>query len=240
MPSLVTVSGERLELEHRRSYTLGRAADCDIVVSDVACSRRHARITVASSQSLALFIEDMGSRNGTFVNEERIWDRTAIKEGALVRVGATVYLLQMAGDDEDAELDTGTVAIEKFSLGTEIDDEMLRVIERDGPLSTHFAGKLETLGLLEVLQMLINGQRSGTLNLNLADGQGRIEVRGGEVHSALYQEMAGFMALVQMAHESKGTFWMVEKSTPCQRTIHESSSQLLIELCKAVDESPVS
>jgi hypothetical protein len=237
MPSLITVSGQRIELERNRSYVLGRGQGCDVVVADMACSRRHARITVGGEGRQALFIEDLGSRNGTYVNDARIWDRTAIKDGCLVRIGATIYMLMMDETEPREELfDTGTVAIEKLSFGTDIDSEMLRVLRRDGPSPTNFAGKLETFSLIDVLQLLIHNQRSGTLHLALRDGQGSIEVRHGEVHNAAYQGLEGFQALVSMAHEKCGTFWLVEKTKPCERAIVERSAHLLVELCKTLDE----
>ena len=195
MPSLLTANGNRIDLEPNRSYVLGRANECDVVVGDMACSRRHARLTVGGEARRVLFIEDMGSRNGTYVNDQRIWDRTAIKDGCLIRIGATVYLLAMdESEEEEALLDTGTVAIEKFSFGTDIDTDMLRVLRRDAHAVTNFAGKLESLSLIDVLQLLIYNQRSGTLHVKLRGGQGTIEVRSGEVCSASFQEAEGFSA----------------------------------------------
>jgi pSer/pThr/pTyr-binding forkhead associated (FHA) protein len=237
MPSLITVSGQRIQLEKNRSYVLGRGQGCEIVVSDMACSRRHARITVGGEGRHALFVEDLGSRNGTYVNDARIWDRTAIKDGCLIRIGATIYMLMMDEQDTPEELfDTGTVAIEKLSFGTDIDNEMLRVLRRDGAAPTNFAGKLETFSLIDVLQLLIHNQRSGTLHLSLREGQGSIEVRQGEVHNATYLGLEGFQALVNMARETSGTFWLVEKTKPCDKVIREQSHHLLVELCKTLDE----
>jgi hypothetical protein len=239
MPCLVTVSGQRIELENNHSYVLGRGRECDVVVSDMACSRRHARITVGGEGRRAVFVEDLGSRNGTYVNDARIWDRTSVKDGGIIRIGATVYMLLLdeAEKQPPEELfDTGTVAIEKLSFGTDIDNEMLRVLRRDGPAPTNFAGRLETFSLIDVLQLLIHNQRSGTLNLALAGGQGSIEVRQGEVYDASYNGLGGFQALVTMAREKAGTFWLVEKPKPCEKVIQEQSAHLLVELCKTLDE----
>ena len=241
MPALITVSGQRIELLRSKSYVLGRGQNCEVVVSDMACSRRHARVTVGG-EGRGVFVEDLGSRNGTYVNDQRIWDRTSVRDGCLIRIGATIYRLMMHDlKSEDQEtpqelFDTGTVAIEKLSFGTEIDNEMLRVLRRDGAAPTNFAGKLETFSLNDVLQLLIHNQRSGTLHLSLRDGQGSIEVRQGEVHNASYQDLTGFQALVTMARENAGTFWLVEKAKPCAKVIKEQSAHLLVELCKTLDE----
>lgn len=54
-------------LENERDYILGREADCSVVINDPfrIVSRRHCRITVHAP---LVFIQDLGSRNGTQVN----------------------------------------------------------------------------------------------------------------------------------------------------------------------------
>jgi hypothetical protein len=237
MPSLLTVDGKRIELEPNHRYVLGRGPESDIIVGDMSASRRHARLTVGGEARRALFIEDLGSRNGTFVNDERIFDRTAVQDGCLVRIGATVYMLSLKEDGKDEGfVDTGTVAIEKFSFGMDIDANMAKVLRRDGPGSTNFAGRLESIGLVEVLQLLILNQRSGSLHVQLRGGIGTIELRDGEVRSAAFQEMRGFKALVMLAREAAGNFWLAESNADCDSSIDEQSSQLLVELCRALDE----
>ena len=102
MPSLLTVSGDRIELERNRSYLLGRSADCEVVVQDIASSRKHARLTLGGAAGVVL-VEDLKSRNGTFVNGERIEGRVHLKGGSRIRIGATVYLLTLMDNPEDCE-----------------------------------------------------------------------------------------------------------------------------------------
>jgi pSer/pThr/pTyr-binding forkhead associated (FHA) protein len=61
-------------------------------------SRRHARFTFASG---ALSVEDLGSRNGTFVNGEAVHSRRRLKVGDAVRIGD--YLLRLDEATEDTE-----------------------------------------------------------------------------------------------------------------------------------------
>jgi len=74
--------GERL--------TIGRDPDyADVALMDPAISRKHA---VFSREGSTIRVEDLGSTNGTFVNEERI-DSEEVRPGDCVRVGATrVYM----------------------------------------------------------------------------------------------------------------------------------------------------
>jgi len=55
-------------------------------------SRSHARIDVDGAR---VWIEDLGSKNGTFVNGERIRDRVALKEGDQIVFGRTLAQLRM-------------------------------------------------------------------------------------------------------------------------------------------------
>ncbi len=62
---------------------LGRAPDCDIVVPDRQVSRRHARVTETPEGFL---LEDLGSKNGTYINGQRITQPTLLRDGDEVQV----------------------------------------------------------------------------------------------------------------------------------------------------------
>jgi len=237
MPDLVTSRGERIHLEPNRSYTLGRSAGCDIMLTDILCSRQHARLTVGGERTRGVIVEDLGSRNGTYVNENRIAGPTTAKEGCTVRFGATVYTVRGVEEDpDDALLDTGTMAIEKMSFGADIDDGMLSLLRRGGGGRTEFAGKLQTFGLTDLLQMMIQHRRNGTLHLACEDGDGVIEVRKGEILAAEFAGFEGFEALLMLAEQTAGSFRLVETTRPCERTIDYPAHTLLVELCRALDE----
>jgi two-component system, cell cycle response regulator len=63
---------------------VGRAADADLVVDDVAVSRQHARVARASDG--CFFVEDLGSTNGTFVGSARI-GVALLRQGDVVQLG---------------------------------------------------------------------------------------------------------------------------------------------------------
>ena len=238
MPSLLTVTGQPFELRPNRCYVLGRSVDCDLVVDDAASSRRHARLSVGGEGG-AVIIEDLGSHNGTYVNEERISGRTQLEAGSAIRIGAAVYLLSLGDDgrEEDrALIDTSTKALEWLSLGDEVGEEILRVVKSNKSSTSHFSGQLGQFSLIEVLQILNQARRSGTLHVSLESGPAAIEIRNGEVHSAVYGESEGFPALVMVANEKTGIFLLVETDEPCPQTIHQPAARLLLELCRSVDE----
>jgi pSer/pThr/pTyr-binding forkhead associated (FHA) protein len=67
--------------------TIGRAGDNAVVLArDDFASARHARV---EAQRDGLWIIDLGSTNGTFVNGDRIDGRRRLRDGDVVRVGDT-------------------------------------------------------------------------------------------------------------------------------------------------------
>ncbi len=240
MPSLLTVAGDRIELERNRSYILGRATNCDVVVQDIASSRTHARLTLGGARGVVL-IEDLKSRNGTFVNGDRIEGRIHLKGGNRIRIGATVYFLSLVDSLEDCEgeIDSQTVGLEHLTYGKNTDAQVLRALEKKGRTSTDFAGQLGSFSFLEVLQLLVTTKRSGTLHLTLQTGHAEIEVRKGEVCSAVFEDLDGFRALLTLVREEDGIFWLQESTVPCFNTLRQSGNRLLFELCRAIDEKEV-
>lgn len=95
MSELIFVEQEPMAgKEHppRPGATIGREG-CDITIPDPELSRRHARIRRLDS---GVAIEDLGSTNGTFVNDQRITGVCELNENDVVRLGHTVWRLQAA------------------------------------------------------------------------------------------------------------------------------------------------
>jgi FHA domain len=67
--------------------TIGREG-CDVNLMDQEVSRRHAAIRSADG---SFAIGDLGSTNGTFVNDERITGARVLSHGDTVRLGSTVW-----------------------------------------------------------------------------------------------------------------------------------------------------
>ena len=70
---------------------VGRSRSCDIFIMDVRASRQQARFF--RNNNGALCLEDLGSLNGSFVNGQQI-ERAILKEGDVVRLGSTDFLVQ--------------------------------------------------------------------------------------------------------------------------------------------------
>ncbi len=76
----------------RGATIIGRSADCHIILDDDYVSTRHARV-VASDEGL--YVEDLGSTNGTYVNGQRITAPTAVGLADTIRIGKTILKLEV-------------------------------------------------------------------------------------------------------------------------------------------------
>jgi pSer/pThr/pTyr-binding forkhead associated (FHA) protein len=68
--------------------TVGRASSSDIVLDEHFVSSTHARFVPRGS---FYYVEDLGSTNGTFVNEKQVSGEARLKLDSRVRVGETVF-----------------------------------------------------------------------------------------------------------------------------------------------------
>ena len=84
---LVVASGKnagRAIAVKRNKLLIGRAEDCDVRPLSDEVSRRHCEVNVGPAEVTA---QDLGSRNGTFVNGEKIAEKTLLKDGDVLRIG---------------------------------------------------------------------------------------------------------------------------------------------------------
>ena len=76
--------------------SIGRGPDADVRIPHEQVSRHHARIVLAAGEAT---IEDLQSRNGTFVAARRIAGPTKLADGDAITIGALV-LTFLFGDGE--------------------------------------------------------------------------------------------------------------------------------------------
>ena len=71
---------------------IGRSKECFISVDDPVVSRIHLRLELTGDQ---LFVEDAGSTNGTYLNGERLIERTALEDGDQLTLGNSAFLVRI-------------------------------------------------------------------------------------------------------------------------------------------------
>lgn len=106
---------------------IGRSQDCQVVIDDRQASRHHARIRQTED---GYVLDDLGSKNGTFVNGQPVTDSVVLKDGdeigiafaarlAFVDAGATAPLL--FNEEPGPQLRMDTEAKRIWVAGKELD-----------------------------------------------------------------------------------------------------------------------
>jgi pSer/pThr/pTyr-binding forkhead associated (FHA) protein len=78
--------------------TIGRTARADFIVSAALVSRLHCRLTADRADQLV--VEDLGSRNGTHVNGQRV-ERAPLKPGDRLTVGRVDFTVRRSPAETD-------------------------------------------------------------------------------------------------------------------------------------------
>jgi serine phosphatase RsbU (regulator of sigma subunit)/pSer/pThr/pTyr-binding forkhead associated (FHA) protein len=146
-------AGKRYELTKTDSI-LGRHPDCDVVIDVGAVSRYHCKI-VKDEETFS--IEDLNSRNGTFVNDEVIEGNQVLEHGVNIRVCDVFFLFQEheeSSSSEDSSFRAVMVDDESSDTGSSTIMSKLDVRSSiNGPmLAASAEAKLSTL--IEITQSL--------------------------------------------------------------------------------------
>ncbi|WZL74268.1 FHA domain-containing protein [Clostridiaceae bacterium 35-E11] len=72
-----------------RTITIGRKNENDIVIKDPYISNMHSKITLDEQ---VLFLEDLDSANGTYLNGDRIMDVVELRNGDRIKLGQVEFL----------------------------------------------------------------------------------------------------------------------------------------------------
>lgn len=133
---------EPVEREYAEgALIIGRAATADIVVSDASMSRQHARLHRAAD---GWIIEDLGARNGTFVNGERLEGSRRLAHGDQIRLGDTLVLVSGGHDTPHPT----AVPLGGSELGTSIFRSALEITataDAHGAAPARIAARLKAL-----------------------------------------------------------------------------------------------
>lgn len=87
------LNGQRWLVE--RPLVVGRDVTCDIVIADRQISRYHARLTPTEE---GVLLEDLGSKNGTFYNGERLEEPAILADGDQVQISLVQHFVFLSSD----------------------------------------------------------------------------------------------------------------------------------------------
>ncbi len=148
-----SVARQRIELDEHR-ITIGRHPQCEVQIDEGAVSRKHAAISFREN---AYFLEDLSSRNGTFLNEEKISSRTRLFDGAKIKICDVSFVFQAkelksyASSPATEERSRESLGLPSFTLHDELATHISSQIEA----SSHHPGKDSHVSADDKLRTLI-------------------------------------------------------------------------------------
>jgi tetratricopeptide (TPR) repeat protein len=98
-------------------------------------------------------------------------------------------------------------------------------------------GDLSEIGLLDVIQILDNCQKTGQLQVSSEGQAGTIFFNVGRIVNAIYQEKAGEQAMYALVAVKGGTFEYQPSANAFDVVIHNSNTNLLLEGLRLLDEA---
>jgi hypothetical protein len=205
-----------------KQIIVGRSSDLDMVLVEDMVSRKHARIAMQGEQ---IWIEDLGSTNGTFVNGEKI-KRARLKEGDRVLIGTSILKVVSGDAPRDA---------------TEAKRELENVAQaRRTSQQRTMSGSIEEVPLPDLLQLFGTSKKSGVLVIRTEDDVGRIHLKKGNVAYAIINDLDDVQplkSLYRMLTWQKGLFDLdpaEEREFPSE--MNTSVQELLMDGMRQLDE----
>jgi len=205
-----------------KQIVVGRSSELDMVLVEDMVSRKHAKIAMQSDQ---IWIEDLGSTNGTFVNGEKI-KRARLKEGDRVLIGTSILkLIASEGrtDGNDARVQLESVAAAR----------------RTSQART-MSGSIEEVPLPDLLQLFGTSKKSGVLVIRTEEDVGRIFMRKGLIYFAVINDLddvPAMKSIYRMLSWQKGLFDLDppdERQFPAEVSV--SVQEILMEGLRQLDE----
>lgn len=126
--------------ELKDACLLGRALDCQVHIRDLTVSRRHARITRVDDRYL---VEDLGSGNGTFVNEQPV-TRHFLAHRDMIRVCSAKFMF------EEVERPTDSITM---VAGGESQPQIVKTVDANRPFYEDAAALTSAANPKEAVRM---------------------------------------------------------------------------------------
>lgn len=215
--------GQLFHLEGRD--VLGRHPKCQIVLDDGAVSREHAHIEFVDGR---YYVHDRGSRNGTFVNDERIVGSRRLEESDQVKICDFVFAFHQQPPKPKRPADT----IEDSSLAVMVEDEetsststimsKLDVSSSDTGLRVSVKPEAKLQALLEITANLSNALELGDVLQKTLDTLFKIFVQADRGFVVLREGEHGPLIPKAVKHRRGGA----DQTIRISRTIVNQAMQL--------------
>jgi phosphoserine phosphatase RsbU/P len=177
-PALVFVQGSEQKsiILNRTPFSVGRKVDKDLVIADPRVSRDHAQIM---QEGHDFFLEDLGSKHGTFVNGERI-QRQKLERGDRLEFGArdSAYILFNPAQATSNTAREFLSQISVIQINKEATDLEKLTLFLDAARKLNTAGVLDEI-LMTMLDVTLQLTRAERGYVFLKDDDGKLQLKAG-------------------------------------------------------------
>jgi pSer/pThr/pTyr-binding forkhead associated (FHA) protein len=217
--------GGEFPLYPDREILVGRSSDLDMVLVEDMVSRKHAKISISGDQ---IFIQDLGSTNGSFVNGEKI-RRARLKEGDRILIGTSIIKV---------------VSVDSENTTENADEAKRRMAQVSADRRTSQArtmtGTIDEVPLPDLLQLFATSKKTGALTVRREDETGRIYLRQGKVYFASIndnQDISPLKAMYRILTWNSGSFdFGPAEEKEYVDELDEPLEMLLMEGMRQIDE----
>lgn len=230
--------GGEFPLEKDSEIIIGRSSDLSMVLVEDMVSRHHSKITTHNND---LFIEDLGSTNGTFVNGEKI-SKKRLKEGDRILVGTSIIKLITTGSEEASSQDIRDMPSQDHSTKENLPaiTPTRRGQAEKTTTTGAISGLIEEVPISDLLQLFSTSKKNGTFTIDKHGVLAEIFLREGRVYFARLSnapEISPYKAFYRMLSWTTGNF-ALENATPeaFEEEIDASTEALLMEGVRQLDE----
>lgn len=214
-----------VRLDPGLEVTLGRSPSCELALPSALASRHHA---VVGRIGKVVFVRDLGSTNGTFVNGQAVNGEHVLEPGDQIEIGdarVTYCLLDTKGDTPPPQDGDATL------LSAPTPRPAPRILE----------GDLSQIPVFAVLQMLELGGKSGRLTVRGSQGAMAVWLEGRHlVHAESgnqNEKQSGLEAALALSRVSDGRFQFVPDLPPPKRSLEATITEIILKASRLEDES---
>jgi pSer/pThr/pTyr-binding forkhead associated (FHA) protein len=217
--------GREFPLPPDLTIVIGRVNDADLLLLDEKISRKHAKISTHGGR---VMIEDLASRNGTFVNGARISSAVELQEGDQIVVGSSTMQLVSVADVKPRSPQPIVVTGVPAPAGA------------SAAVSPLISGSIHEMPLPDLLQLFSSSRKSGVLTIRSDQGIGKVYLRDGQVYYAEIESnplVKFYKAFYRMFHWTDGAFDLQPVGEHrVTEEITETTTSLMLEGMRQLDE----
>jgi pSer/pThr/pTyr-binding forkhead associated (FHA) protein len=215
--TLVRAGAAPLDLVPGRTFVIGRHSDCNLTIPSQRVSRRHTEVVWERDNPV---IRDLGSQNGTKVNNKRIKEQP-LNDGDEIEIGpffCTYRRVEAAG------------SVGKLNSAV---DESEMTLPTTGD---NLAGTFEQMSPFEVRQTLEFNNKTGTLEVFSSWGEATMVVRDGRAVYCKTAKQLGDEAVITLLTWTDGHFVLAAEVEDHPANVRMPISALLFEAGRRLDE----